>query len=216
MGLPFQSGHYLALRRMPANPFGRPYHSVWHRHPDSTWVFYGDTPTDESCTRYFDAAISTASIADISATWTGPSRLAVEVSGVLTWDIELQRTTATALMSGAGRLMPRAMWDNRAVLAVMGRAAAPVLRAGRVQLSGTAPNGQWFAVNPRLLWSVAHSTAVVGGVDLGSPGPLPEQTSLGDFWLPQRGIFAVGEGSYEEFDPTRHQRVRPAVRGATD
>ena len=119
-------------------------------------------------------------------------------------------------MSGAGRLMPRAMWDNRAVLAVMGRAAAPVLRAGRVRLSGTAPNGQWFKANPRRIWSVADSTAVVERCGPGSPGPLPEQTRLGDFWLPQRGIFAVGEGSYEEFDPTRHQRVRPAVRGATE
>jgi len=47
--------------------------------------------------------------------------------------------------------------------------------------------GQWFAVNPRLLGGVAGSTAVV---DLRQPGPLPEQTRLGDFWLPQRRLFA--------------------------
>jgi hypothetical protein len=214
MGLPFRSGHYLALRRFPANPFGRPYHSVWHRDPDGTWVFYGDTPTDASCTRYFDAAITAASIADISLTWTGPSRLVVEVGGVLVWNIELERTAATALMTGAGRLMPRAMWDNGAVLAVMGRAAAPVLRAGRIRLGGTAPNGQWFKANPRLIWSVADSTAVLNGVDLGSPGPLPEQARLGDFWLPQRGIFSMGETSFEGFDPSRHQAARPADREA--
>jgi hypothetical protein len=214
MGLPFRSGHYLTLRRFPANPFGRPYYSVWHRDPDGVWVFYTDTPTEQSCTRYFDAAISTASIADISVTWTGPSRLAVEVATVIAWNIELRPTTATAVMTGAGRLMPPVMWENRAVLAVMGRAAAPVLRAGRVQLSGTAPNGQWFRANPRLLWSVADSTAVVDGVNVGPPGPLPRQARLGDFWLPQRGIFAVGEASFEEFDPSRHQAPRPATRGA--
>jgi hypothetical protein len=73
--------------------------------PDGVWVFYTDTPP-KSCTRYFDAAISAASIADISVTWTGPSRLAVEVGTVIAWNIELRLTTATAVMTGAGRLMP--------------------------------------------------------------------------------------------------------------
>jgi hypothetical protein len=211
MGLPFRSGHYLALRRFPANPFGRPYHSVWHRDPDGSWFLYGDTPTEQSCTRYFDAAISAAFITDISTTWTGPCQLTVRIDGRLTWSIDLQRTTATTLMTGAGRLMPRAMWDNRGVLAAMGRVAGPVLRAGQVRLAGTAPNGQWFRANPRLLWSVSGSTAVLDGADLGPPGPLPKQAHLGDFWLPQRGIFVVGEASYEEFDPSRHQQARPAM-----
>jgi hypothetical protein len=215
MGLPFRRGHYLALRRFPANPFGQPYHSVWHRDPDGTWVFFGDTPTSASCPRYFDAAISATSMADISITWSGPSVLTVEVGGALEWNIELQRTAATALMTGAGRLMPRAMWENRMVLAAMGRVAAPVLGAGRVRLEGTAPNGQWFKANPRRIWSIADSTAVLDGVDLGPPGPLPEQIRLGDFWLPQCGIFSVGETSFEEFDSSRHYSPRPATRGAT-
>jgi len=215
MGLPFSSGHYLALRRFPANPFGRPYHSVWHRDPDGAWVFYGDTPTDASCPRYFDAAISSASMTDISITWTGPSQFTVEVGAVLVWHIELRSTPATALMTGAGRLMPRAMWDNRAVLAAMGRVAAPVLGTGRLKLAGTAPNGQWFKANPRRIWSIANSTAVIDGVDMGQPGPLTEQTRLGDFWLPQRGIFSVGETGFEEFDPSRHHAPRPATSRAT-
>lgn len=215
MGLPFGSGHYLALRRFPANPFGRPYHSVWHRDPNGTWVFYVDAPASESCPRYFDAAISVASMADISITWTGPSRLTVEVGGVLAWNMELQATAATALMNGAGRLMPHAMWENRTVLAAMGRVAAPVLGAGRVQLAGTVPNGQWFKANPRRIWSIADSTAVVHGVDVGPPGPLLEQTRLADMWLPQRGIFFVGDVGFEGFDPSLHHAPRPATRGAT-
>jgi hypothetical protein len=90
------------------------------------------------------------------------------------------------------------------------------LRAGRVQLAGTTPNGQWFRTNPRLLWSVANSTAIVEGIDLGPPGPLAEQARLGDFWLPQRGIFAVGEGTFESFDPGRHHVARPATMPGTD
>ena len=66
-----------------------------------------------------------------------------------------------------------------------------------------------------MIWSVADSTAVVNGVDLGQPGPLPEQARLGDFWLPQRGIFSVGETSLEDFDPSRHKAARPAPRLAT-
>jgi hypothetical protein len=215
MGLPFSNGHYLALRRFPANPFGRPYHSVWHRDPEGTWVFYGDTPTIASCPRYFDAEISAARMADISLTWVGPSRLTVEVGGVLEWDILLKRTAATRLMTGAGQLMPRPMWENRAVLAAMGRVAAPVLGAGRVRLAGTAPNGQWFKASPRRIWGIADSTAVIDGVDLGPPGPLPEQTRLGDFWLPQCGIFSVGETCFEVFDPARHNTPRPAAREAS-
>jgi hypothetical protein len=212
MGLPFRSGHYLALRRWPANPFGRPYHSVWHRDPEGVWVFYGDTPTDASCPRYFDAAIASASMADISIRWADPYRLVVEVGGLLEWSIGLRRTPATTLMTGAARLMSPAMWESRSLLAAMGRAAAPVLRAGRIRLSGTVPNGQWFKASPRQIWNVADSTAVLDGVDLGPPGLLPEQARLGDFWLPQRGIFWAGGTSLEEFDPNRHRAPRPAAQ----
>ncbi|MGY2007965.1 hypothetical protein ACW9HJ_13385 [Nocardia gipuzkoensis] len=45
------------------------------------------------------------------------------------------------------------------------------------------------------------------GSDIGPPGPLAEQTRLGDFWLPQRGMFAVGETYFEQYDPTRHHPV---------
>ena len=33
IGLPFQSGHILALRRFPASTIGPGYTSVWHRDP---------------------------------------------------------------------------------------------------------------------------------------------------------------------------------------
>jgi hypothetical protein len=67
-----------------------------------------------------------------------------------------------------------------------------LLRAGRVRLQGTVPNGQHFQAGPRLVWAVANSTALVGGHDIGPPGPLPHQDRLGDFWLPQRGLSPSG------------------------
>ncbi|WP_406273992.1 hypothetical protein OH799_00295 [Nocardia sp. NBC_00881] len=40
-------------------------------------------------------------------------------------------------------------------------------------------------------------------------GPLAEQARLGDFWLPRRGMFVVGEAYFEQYDATRHQAARP-------
>ncbi len=40
MGLPFRSGHVLALRRFPASSIGPGYTSVWHRDPDGAWTFF--------------------------------------------------------------------------------------------------------------------------------------------------------------------------------
>jgi hypothetical protein len=42
------------------------------------------------------------------------------------------------------------------------------------------------------MWCVTDSTAVVEGEDLGPVGPLAEQAHMADFYLPQRGIFAIG------------------------
>ena len=112
-------------------------------------------------------------------------------------------------MTGAGRLMPRAMWDHRVVHAAMGWAAAPVQGAARVPLAGTAPEGQSFKANPRRIRSIADSPAVVDEVDVGPPGPLLEQTRLGDCWLPRRGIFSVGETSVENFDQGCHRLPIP-------
>jgi hypothetical protein len=39
MGLPFRSGHVLAMRRFPASSIGPACTSVWHRSPDGRWVF---------------------------------------------------------------------------------------------------------------------------------------------------------------------------------
>jgi hypothetical protein len=211
MGLPFASGHYLALRRFPSTPFERGYHAVWHRDPEGTWTFSVDARSSESCPRFFDAAIAASVDAEIRLTWSGPSSLTVEVVDVLTWTMELQTTAPTALMSGAGRLMPGAAWRSGAVLAAMGRMAGPILQAGRMELAGHAPNGQWYRAAPRRIWSVASSSAMVNGIDLGRPGELPRQAHIGDVPLPQRGIFLVGEATFEAFDPARHIAPRPAL-----
>jgi hypothetical protein len=74
----------------------------------------------------------------------------------------------------------------------MGHVAGRVLKAGTVKLTGMTSNGQHFDANPRRIWYVTGSHAVVEGHDLGPAGPLAEQAPMADFYFPQRGIFAVG------------------------
>jgi hypothetical protein len=216
MGLPFTSGHILAMRRFPASSVGPGYTSVWHRAPNGEWVFYANVAPRQSCIRFFGATASGAIETEIDALWPEPFRLRVTIPSVpLDWEVNLASTPATKLMSAAGHFVPDAAWRCPAVLAAMAKVAGPLLRAGRVGLHGRVPNGQDFVANPRLLWAVVDSRAVLSGQDLGPPGPVHPQARLGDFWIPQRGILAIGQSYFEPFDPARHSSstCRPADPG---
>jgi hypothetical protein len=191
MGLPFRSGHVLGLRRFPASSIGPGYRSVWHRDPDGRWTFYQDQPAELACTRYFGSAVDDLREVAIELDWQGPRALSVR-AGDLAWTIELGSTPVTRFFNGVGAVLPERAWRSGAVLAVMSRVAGPALRAGRVRLTGLAPNGQHFVANPLIMWVATGSHATVDGVDLGEMGPAPEQAQLRDFALPQRGMFVVG------------------------
>ena len=60
-----------------------------------------------------------------------------------------------------------------------------------MNLAGRTPNGQEFIANPRQVWLVKSSHAIICGVDAGPLGPLAEQARLRDFLIPQKGVFAV-------------------------
>ena len=77
----------------------------------------------------------------------------------------------------------------------MGAMARLLLGAGRMALAGRVPSGQHFVANLLLL----------EGVAVGEPGQLAEQEHLGDFWIPQRGLFVIGRAFFEPLDPTRHR-----------
>lgn len=209
IGAPFASGHYLALRRFPTNSVGDGYTSVWHRDPGGEWTVYSDVPPDVSCPRYLGHALNRIEQTDVRAEWTGPADLHVTAGNELEWDLRMTTSPATTAMNIAGKLMPDALWHSPATLSAMGRVAGPVLGVGRVRLGGHVPNGQWFRANPRLLWAVHTVRAVVGGSDLGPDGPLSEQTRFGDFWLPQRALFATVQAWFEPFDARRHFAANP-------
>jgi hypothetical protein len=80
----------------------------------------------------------------------------------------------------------------------MSRVAGTALRAGRVRLTGLAPNGQRFIANPLTMWVATDSQATMRGIDLGAMGPIPEQAHLRDFAIPQRGLFVVGRAIFTD------------------
>ncbi|MFD1813754.1 hypothetical protein [Rhodococcus gannanensis] len=208
MGLPFDSGHYLAFRHYVATTVGPAYRTVWHRAPDGTWSFYSGVEPETSCPRYFAASTATRTVrADVDVTWDGPFALRITIPDVLEWRLTLASTPATATMSAIGSRLPVAAWRSQAFLKTMEHTARPLMRTGRIGLCGTVPNGQRFGLAPRLLWAVTGSGARLGGADLGSPRALDRQDRLGDFWLPQRGLFAIGDAEFETFDPDRHRTL---------
>jgi uncharacterized protein YndB with AHSA1/START domain len=193
MGLPFASGHVLGLRRWTASSVGEPFTSIWHRRPDGRWRFLESAPSEVACSRWFGAGVQESVPATIEITWDSPHDLHVRTAdGAVDWTLRLASSPMTRLMSAAGATMPLRAWTSPRVLGAMGGFATRTLGVGRVGLRGLTANGQDFLANPERIWRVTDATAVVDGYDVGAPAPLAEQDRLGDFWIPQRGIFAMG------------------------
>lgn len=197
MGVPFASGHVLAMRRFPASSVGPAYTSIWRRDPDGSWVFWQDQPDTMACPRYFSAALAETRHLPIQLEWPSESTLRLAVPDQdFEWTTTMASSPVTRLLNTAGSLIPDRLWSARGVLSFMGSVAGTALRAGNVDLYGSVPNGQHFIANPRTIWLVVETTARLGDSDFGPTGPLAEQTRLGDFWIPQRGIFAMGRASF--------------------
>ncbi|KAA0111720.1 hypothetical protein [Mycolicibacterium sp. P1-5] len=205
MGLPFDSGHYLAYRDFGVSSFSPAYRSVWHRDPDGVWTFYATTPAEQSCSRYFSSATTVPAVeCDITMSWLDPWSLVISIPGLLRWTVGMSSTPVTRAVSKLGHAMPEWAWASRSVLAGMGRVAGPLLRSGEMRLTGTAPNGQNFRVAPRRIWAVRSSRAVLDGVSLGTATRLATQSRLADFRLPQRGLCVIGTARFDSFDPQHH------------
>jgi hypothetical protein len=212
LGLPFASGHYLALRCIPTSTFAPSYRSVWHRDPAGVWTFYATSPGELSCSRYFSSATPRDAVqCDIDVAWVTPWSLFVGIAGLLEWQLDLGTSASTRMMSGIAPRLPERTWASRLALGALGRVAGPMMGAGRVRLSGRAPNGQRFMIAPKRFWAVTHSRAVWRAGDLGAVARLRPQARLADFWAPQRGFFVTGGGRLETFDPSRHRAVQRTI-----
>lgn len=193
MGLSFSSGHVLGLRRWPASSVGEGFTSIWHRDPAGRWTFYETVRSEIACTRYFGDEVERVQVGPIELEWEGQRRLRISTGdGSFDWNVELGSTPVTRLMSVIGSALPTAAWRSPRVLSAMGRVAGWSLRAGTVKLTGMTSNRQHFDANPLRIWFATDSHAVVEGEELGPIGPLAKQAHLADFYIPQRGIFAIG------------------------
>jgi hypothetical protein len=139
--------------------------------------------------------------------WTTDNAFLVEVDHgfAVRWEVQLAAPLAVRAMNLMAGAMTEALWHNESVLHAMGVMAGRVLGAGRMELSGRTPSGQHFVANPHAAWTISVSHARIDGVDVGEVGPLPVQEHLGDFWIPQRGLFVIGDAFFEPLDPGRHR-----------
>jgi hypothetical protein len=208
MGLPFSSGHVLALRRFMASSVGNGYTSVWHRSPDKSWTFYADVDPRHACTRYFGRQAAQALVTPITIKWLDDFSFEVTIeSANLYWYVSATATPATVIMNAIGAVLPQSAWKHALVLRIMGKMAGAALGLQKVGLTGVAPNGQHFKANPKTIWAVKQSHASLAGEDLGKPMPLQDQAHLVDFWIPQKGILAFGQAYFDVFDPGKHLAV---------
>ena len=208
MGVPFISGHVLAFRRMTASSLGEPYTTVWHRDPLGRWTFFTDSAPSRSCPRFFGEALDEVVMGEIELSWEGPFDLSLRVpeAGFL-WGVRLSADLKTRGMSALGRMIPAPVWRSETALSLMGTLGGPLLGLGELALTGSSPNGQRFRSAPRLLWRVEATAAILDRQDLGDMEPLPEQARIGEFWIPNSGIFAMGQARFDGFDPRFHSRA---------
>lgn len=208
MGLTFSNGNVLALRRWEESSIGPAYTSVWHRDPSGAWEFWSTEAPESSCDRYAGEALNKTRRTAIETTWATEERLQVTAPELdFEWSITLASTAMTRMMSFVSRILPLRVRTHQSFLRVMGPLGGRLLGAGRFNMTGRMPNRQVFVAAPKAMWIVKESSARIGDLELGAPGPLPRQVGLGDFLIPQRGMFAVGSAYFEAFDPALHSRV---------
>lgn len=211
MGLPFDSGHVLALRRFPASSVGPGYTAVWHRASDGRWTMYVSVAPRFACPRYFGRAVSRVVETEIVISWSGPRSFRVVTGDAgFHWDVSVVATPATRLLNAVAGAVPEGLWRSPSALGVMARLAGSLLEVGTLRLHGRVPNGHRFRGSPRRLWLVDRSSAMVGGRGIGAPGPLDRQARLGDFWIPQRGLLAFGDSVFNPPDAAVHRGPPPA------
>lgn len=207
-GLPFDSGHVLALRDFPDNSFA-PYRSVWHRDPEGRWSILVDgARPDTACPRYFGPACDHIGRARIEITWTGPRSLRVRVDRPdLDWTVTIGRSPLLGLLNPVSAALPLASWRPRALVRSR-ELLARSLGMGRLALTGRMPSGHHGLLMPRRMYLVERSEATLDGTDLGRPTRLRECPTIGGVPLPARGVVAIGGGMWAITDPEEYERTR--------
>lgn len=214
-GLPFDSGHVLALRVFPENDFA-PYRTLWHRDPQGRWAIYVDGPRlDTACPRYYGAACDHAGHARIGLAWTGPATLRVSMDQpALDWTLAASSNRVLDALNTVGAALPLATWRPKPLLKAR-ELLAQALGMGHLELHGVMPSGHLGTLMPRRMFFVDEARATFNGVDLGRPTHLRDNPAIGEVPLPARGILAMGAGMWEIRDAEEYQLARDATASAS-
>ncbi|WP_208865915.1 hypothetical protein [Kitasatospora cheerisanensis] len=212
-GLPFDTGHVLALRVFPQSSFG-PYRTVWHRTPDGDWSIHVDGPhVGTACPRYYGAACAHTGTARIGLTWTGPDTLLVTMDHPeLDWTLTAAEGPALRALNAVSSVLPPSSW-RPAPLVRMRELLARGLGLGRLRLAGPMPSGHHGVLMPQRMYLITDSLATLDGHDLGRPARLTENPVIGEVALPARGVLAVGQAVWRIRDPEEYARTRAATVG---
>ncbi|HET6166896.1 MAG TPA: hypothetical protein VFE07_08715 [Marmoricola sp.] len=207
-GLPFDSGHVLALRVFPQNSFA-PYSTVWHRDPDGRWsIFVDGSSRQTACPRYYGAACHRITDSRIDLDWEGPRSLRVRVDDpALDWRLTLKRSPIVGLLNPLGAALPLGTWRVPAVRRAR-ELMARGLGLGRIELSGPMPSGHVGLLMPERMHLIGSATATLEGADLGIPARVAENPEIGGVTLPARGVLSFGQAVWKIRDREEFDRLR--------
>lgn len=210
-GLPFDSGHVLALRVVPESDFGG-YRTLWHRDPEGGWSIFVDGPRlDTACPRYYSKALAYAGFASIGLEWTGPATLNVTLdSPELDWTLTARSNWVVGLLNAVNGSLPLATW-RPAPLVWARELIAKGLGMGDLELSMVMPNGQTGTLMPQRMYFIDDSVARIDGLDLGKPVHLRENPRIGTVPLPARGVLATGRALLRIADIAAYERTLAEV-----
>lgn len=213
-GLPFDSGHVLALRVFPQGSFG-PYRTLWHRDPEGRWSIHADAPVVEhACPRYYGPACEYVGAARVHVEWTGPRTLRIAMDEpALDWTLTVARSPLMGMLNAISAAMPLTSWRPAALVKAREH-LAQALGMGRLQMSGVMPSGHSGTLMPQRVYLVKGSRAILDGIDLGAPARLDENPIIGGVPLPARGVLAIGMGMWPIRDREEFARARDVARGA--
>lgn len=206
-GLPFDSGHVLALRVFPENDFS-PYRTLWHRDPEGRWAIYVDGQSvDTACPRYYGQACAHVGYAGIQLEWTGPASLRVTMDEpALEWTLTARHSPVLRLLNTVSPRLPLSTWRSPRLVQAREAMARRVLGLGEIRMSGTMPSGHAGILMPQRMYFIDETHAVLDGVDLGLATRVSPNPQIGQVPLPARGVLAIGQGAWEILDTDGERR----------
>lgn len=194
-GLPFDSGHVLALRVMPEGSIA-PYRSLWHRDPRGRWSLYVHGTKDCACTRYYGTVCDLQAYRQIAVDWTGPATARVTLNQPpVEWTFTATSDRWLDLINPINAALPFWSWRS-SPLRWAREKVARALGMGDLHLSGITPSGHVETLMPERFYFIDDSHAVFDGVDLGRPVHLRDNPKLGTMALPARGVLARAQAMW--------------------